>query len=170
MEVIIAAVAVTVVLFAWVSWTASRVDRLLDRTTHARSSLDAQLVRRAAALQALASRSELGPEVQQRLLALAAASLDADASTREAAENDLSRALRELPAGADPALLEDLTEAARRVVLARRFYNDAVRDTVSLRRRRLPRLFRMGGREPLPAFFEIDDALPAVAPPRPAHR
>ncbi|HST65003.1 MAG TPA: DUF3048 domain-containing protein, partial [Mycobacteriales bacterium] len=48
-------------------------------------------------------------------------------------------------AGADPALLADLTDAARRVALARRFYNDAVRDTRLLRRRRMPRLLRLGG-------------------------
>ena len=169
MEVILAAVAVTVVLLGWVHWTASRVDRLHDRTAHARASLDAQLVRRAAALQALAQESGdvLGPQPSARLLALAAASLDADGSTREAVENDLSRALRELPPGADPALLADLADAARRVGFARRFYNDAVRDTVSLRRGRVPRLFRLGGREPLPAFFEIDDAVPALAPPAP---
>jgi hypothetical protein len=44
------------------------------------------------------------------------------------------------------------------VVLARRFYNDAVRDTRSLRSRRLPRLLAPAGRRPLPAFFEIADA------------
>ena len=55
------------------------------------------------------------------------------------------------------------------MALARRFYNDAVRDTVSLRRRRLPRLFRLGGAEPLPAFFEIDDTVP-VPDPHPARR
>jgi hypothetical protein len=166
-EVIIAAVAVTVLLFVWVSWTATRVDRLHGRTALARASLDSALVRRAAALQALASQSadELGRAREARLLALAAASLDADESTREAVENDLSRALREIPADADPALLADLTDAARRVALARRFYNDAVRDTVSLRRRRVPRLFRLAGAEPLPAFFEIDDTIP-VAPAR----
>ena len=167
MEVILAAAAVTVVLFGWVSWTASRVDRLHDRTAHARSALDAQLVRRAAALQALASRSELGPAAEARLLAIAAASLDADASTREAAENDLSRALRDLPPDAGAEQLDDLTDAARRVAYARRFYNDAVRDTVSLRRGRVPRWFRLGGREPLPAFFEIDDTVPEIAPVRP---
>lgn len=170
MEVILAAVVVTGVLLAWVSWTASRVDRLHDRTSLARQSLDAQLVRRAAALQALASHSAaaLGPDREGRLLTLAAASLDADDLTREATENDLSRALREIPGTVEPALLSDLTEAAGRVALARRFYNDAVRDTVSLRRGRVPRLFRLGGREPLPAFFEIDDTLPPVG--RPARR
>jgi hypothetical protein len=47
------------------------------------------------------------------------------------------------------------------VALARRFYNDAVRDTVSLRRRRMPRLLRLAGAEPLPVFFEIDDTIPS---------
>jgi hypothetical protein len=166
-EVIIAAVAVTVVLFVWVSWTATRVDRLQGRTAQARAALDSALVRRAAALQALASRSaaELGPAREARLLALAFASLEADESIREAVENDLSRALRDIPAGAGPELLADLTDAARRVALARRFYNDAVRDTVSLRRGRVPRLFRLAGAEPLPAFFEIDDTVPVTPVP-----
>ena len=165
---ILAAGAVVAVLFAWVSWTATRVGRLHDRTALARQSLDAQLVRRAAALQALASHSAaaLGPDREARLLALAAASLDADDTTREATENDLSRALRDIPGTVEPELLADLSEAARRVALARRFYNDAVRDTRSLRRGRVPRLFRLGGREPLPVFFEIDDTVPAVVPAR----
>ena len=170
MEVILATGVAAVLLTLWVGWTASRIDRLHDRTSAARVSLDAQLVRRAAALQALAERSaaELGAERAARLTALAAASLDADVTTREAAENDLSRALRDIPASADPALLGDLADAARRVALGRRFYNDAVRDTVSLRRGRLPRLFRLGGRRPLPAFFEIDDMVPDLRPPAPA--
>ncbi len=151
-------------------WTATRIDRLHDRTAAARSSLDAQLVRRAAALQALVGRSagELGPARAARLRLLASASLDADPSTREGAENDLSRALQEIPDEVEPAVLGDLADAARRVALARRFYNDAVRDTRSLRRRRLPRLFRLGGRRPLPAFFEIDDTVPAARRPAPA--
>ncbi len=71
------------------------------------------------------------------------------------------------PAGADPgAAGATCTDAARRVALARRFYNDAVRDTVLLRRRRLPRLLRLGGAQPLPAFFEIDDTVPVPAPQR----
>lgn len=162
MEVLLAVGAVVLLLALWLDWTATRVHRLHDRTAAARAQLDAQLVRRAAALQALATRSAaaLGPSASQRLAELAAASLDADTPTRESAENDLSRALHELPPGADPAQLDDLADAARRVTLARRFYNDAVRDTVALRRRRLARLFRLGGRRPLPTFFEIDDTVP----------
>jgi hypothetical protein len=171
-EVMVALVVVAALLCVWVGWTSARVDRLHGRTTSARTSLDAQLVRRAAALQALAEApaDTLGPELAGRLGALAAASLDADPSTRESAENDLSRALHAIPAGVDGALLGDLADAARRVAFARRFYNDAVRDTVALRRRRLPRLFRLGGRQPLPVFFEIDDTAPKILRPTPAGR
>jgi hypothetical protein len=42
------------------------------------------------------------------------------------------------------------------VALARRFYNDAVRDTHALRRRRLTRLLRVHASRPLPRFFDID--------------
>lgn len=170
MEVILALAGLTVLLFVWVGWTSRRVRLLSDRTSTARSSLDAQLVRRAAALQALAEGSALDPELAARLRTLAGASLDADPSAREAAENDLSRALHDIPADVDAALLGDLADAARRVAFARRFYNDAVRDTVSLRRGRLPRLFRLGGGQPLPAFFEIDDDAPKLLRPTPAGR
>jgi hypothetical protein len=43
-----------------------------------------------------------------------------------------------------------------------------VRDTRALRGRRVPRLFRLGGRRPLPAYFEIDDT--GLAGPAPTDR
>jgi hypothetical protein len=164
---VVTVVAVVVLFATWITWTATRLDRLHGRVDAARASLDAQLVRRAAALQALVDRSvvELGDARARQLRAVARASLDADLATREAAENDLSRALHGIPADLDPALLADLADAARRMAFARRFYNDAVRDTVSLRRGRLPRLLRLGGRRPVPTFFEIDDTVPPVTAP-----
>jgi hypothetical protein len=153
-------VVVVAALFAtWVTWTATRVDRLHIRVDAARATLDAQLVRRAAAVQALVDRDpdRLGPAAAERLRAAVRTALDADDGVRESAENDLGRALLELPAGLDPALLRDLTDTSTRVLLARRFHNDAVRDTRALRGRRIPRLFRLGGRRPVPTFFEIDE-------------
>jgi hypothetical protein len=61
------------------------------------------------------------------------------------------------------ALRTDLAGTATRVLLARRFYNDAVRDTRELRGRRLPRLLRLHARRPLPRYFDIDDRLDGVA-------
>jgi hypothetical protein len=166
---VVTVVTVVVLLATWITWTATRVDRLHGRVDAARASLDAQLVRRAAALQALVEppTPALDPDLATRLRAVARASLDADPTTREAAENDLTRALYEIPGDLHPDLLADLADAARRVAFARRFYNDAVRDTAALRRARLPRLLRLGGRRPLPAFFEIDDTVPRVAARRP---
>jgi 8-oxo-dGTP pyrophosphatase MutT (NUDIX family) len=54
-----------------------------------------------------------------------------------------------------PALIAELADAEARVLLARRFHNDAVRDTLALRERRPVRLLRLGGTAPLPTYFEI---------------
>ena len=53
--------------------------------------------------------------------------------------------------------LRRISEAATRVLIARRFFNDAVRDTRTLRARRMPRLLRLAGHRELPQFFDIDD-------------
>lgn len=152
------AVAVVVLLAVWVTWTANRIDRLEERVRSARAALDAQLVRRAAAAQALADEHEgLSPALRTSLRGAAQEALGADDTRREAAENDLGRLFGQVDAAVVPG---DLREAASRVGLARRFYNDAVRDLRDLRGQRLPRLFRLGARRPVPSFFEIDDRLP----------
>jgi hypothetical protein len=58
------------------------------------------------------------------------------------------------------ALQADVQGTAVRIGLARRFYNDAVRDTRALRRRRVSRLLRLHATRPLPRFFDIDARLP----------
>jgi hypothetical protein len=157
--VTIIAVLVVALLASWVTFTATRVDRLHGRVDKARAALETQLVRRAAAAQALVDRAgpRISAERADRLRVAARVALAAEDGVRESAENDLARALQDLPADLDPALLQDLTDATTRVLLARRFYNDAVRDTQALRRRFLPRLLRLGGRRPVPTFFEIDE-------------
>jgi hypothetical protein len=105
----------------------------------------------------MCSRPREGPE----LAAAAAASRAPSAGDREAAENRLGRLLRQVPAGVRPP---ELDEAAVRLGLARHFYNDAVRDTRSLRRRRLSRLLRLHASRPWPRYFDIDDGLDAVHP------
>ena len=53
------------------------------------------------------------------------------------------------------ALVAELADAEARVLLARRFHNDAVRDTLALRERRTVRWLKLSGRAPLPTYFEI---------------
>ena len=59
------------------------------------------------------------------------------------------------PASVPAGVIAELADAEARVVLARRFHNDAVRDTLALRERRLVRLFRLAGTAKLPTYFEI---------------
>ncbi|EHK81152.1 NUDIX hydrolase, partial [Saccharomonospora azurea SZMC 14600] len=83
---------------------------------------------------------------------------------REAAENELTRRLADVDRSVLPAALTDeLNDAEERVVIARRVYNDAVRDAEALRRRRRVRYFRLAGTAPTPEYFEI--AEPDLANP-----
>ncbi|MDQ4116825.1 MAG: hypothetical protein M3235_07645, partial [Actinomycetota bacterium] len=90
---------------------------------------------------------------------------------REAAENVLTRQLVAVDvAGLDAQLVDELADAQQLVVLARRVHNDAVRDTLGLRSRRLVRWLRLAGTAPVPVYFEIVDPEPdrsgATAGPR----
>ena len=108
-----------------------------------------------------------GPDGQgRRLIALADAAERAPRSARETAENELSAALAIGRRGADcpPALVAELADAEARVLLARRFHNDAVRDTLALRERPAVRLLRLGGHAPLPTYFEIAERSPTSRP------
>jgi hypothetical protein len=156
-----------VLLLLWTGWTLTRLRRLESRVARAWIALETQLQRRAGVAEELARNfpGSVGEGHAARLAAAAAEARSPDGGDRELAENALGRELRELPPdlpGVPTALRNDLVGTATRVGLARRFYNDAVRDTHLLRRRRLPRLMRLHGSRPLPRFFDIDDRLDGV--------
>jgi hypothetical protein len=172
---LLVAVVVLLLLLAWSLWTLTRLRRLSGRVDRAWTALETQLLRRAGLADELAREhaDALDPGTAQRLAAAAAATRTPPSGDRELAENALGRELRELPADlAVPAALHaDLTGTGTRLQLARRFYNDAVRDTRDLRHRRLARLVRVHARRPLPRFFDIDDGLgPALSAAPPADR
>ena len=137
----------------YVSWRATRLDRLHVRLETARAGLDAALVRRAAVALELAASRQLDPATSLLLAAAAHEARIADADNREFAESDLSRALRAVVDQPDfrrtlaaredgTALLEDLDAAIRKVSYARSFYNNAVTATRAARRKLpAPRLF-----------------------------
>ena len=167
-------IAVVLVLVAvYLSWTAGRLDRLHCRLDAARAALDAQLLRRASVAQELATAGVLDPASSIVLYQAAHAARQAEEEQREVAESELSQALRavfaedaqvdvvrEAPGG--EAALGELTEAVRRVPMARRFHNDAVRAARALRRHRKVRWFRLAGHAPFPMAFEMDDEPPAA--------
>lgn len=167
---LIGAVLVAVLLTSWVTFTVTRLDRLHARVDAAQAALDAQLVRRAAALLHVAeSAGEVVRDDQRiRLEAVAGNALNASLEDREAVENAVGRAVVELAAQQNhlpAAATDELREAGARVLIARRFYNDAVRDTRALRGRRMPRLLRLAGHRDMPQFFDIDDTPPDYDPP-----
>ena len=155
-------------LLVWTAWTLTRLGRLESRVDRAWTALDTQLQRRAHVAEELVRHhpAALGPDAAARLDRAAAEARAPGDADREMAENALGRVLRELPGelpGVPDPLLTDLTGTATRVALARRFYNDAVRDTRALRRRRLCRLLRLHAGRPLPRYFDIDDRLHVAA-------
>jgi hypothetical protein len=166
-------IAVVFLIGVYVSWRATRLDRLHVRVETARAALDAALVRRAAVALELAASRLLDPATSLVLATAAHEARTADADNREFAESDLSRALRAVADQPDFAgtvtggdegagVVEELSSSAAKVAYARRFYNDAVAQARAARRKPLIRVLPLAGRAALPDFFEIDDDPPAV--------
>lgn len=152
-------VAAVLLVGLWVFQTANRLDRLHVRYDLSWQALDGALARRAVVARAVAVDAYGGGPDGRRLAALAGAAERAPRSGREAAENELSGALGRVdPSSLPLALVAELADAEARVLLARRFHNDAVRDTLALRERPLVRTLRLGGTAALPTYFEISES------------
>lgn len=162
-------IVVLLVLGTWAFQTANRLDRLHVRYDLSWQSLDAALARRAVVARAVAADAYPGAPEGRRLSALADAAERAPRSAREQAENELSAALSTVDTARLPAaLVAEMADAEARVLLARRFHNDAVRDTLALRERTMVRALRLGGHAPAPTYFEIAERAPesSAAAPR----
>ncbi|MBL1067303.1 hypothetical protein [Streptomyces sp. 7-21] len=169
--ILVCSAAALLLVAVYLSWTAGRLDRLHARIDAARAALDAQLLRRASITQELATSGVFDPAASMVLYQAAHAARLAEDDQREVAESELSQALRavfadgaqvravgEAPGGEDT--VAELTAAVRRVPMARRFHNDAVRAARALRRHRTVRWLRLAGHAPAPLAFEMDDEPP----------
>ncbi|MFZ0325598.1 MAG: hypothetical protein WAN48_15880 [Actinomycetes bacterium] len=170
---LLAVVGLLALLGLFLRGLAGRVDRINLRVEAARDALDAQLVRRAAVVTELAASGLLDPASAVLLGEAAHESQSAPEGAREAAESSLSQDLRLVLDDAGGAevladdsvgreLLVDLRQACDRAVLARRFYNDAVRASLELRHRPLVRTLHLYGHSHAPASIELDDAPPVA--------
>ena len=131
-----------------------RLHRLHIRVDAARAGLEVALARRAAAATQAGVVIPGSPTASVVPFAV---------HDPEAAANDLGRALARLDRAAlPPDVRAALADAEQLLVLARRVYNDAVRDTLGLRDHRLVRWLRLAGTAPMPAYFEIADPAPAL--------
>ena len=167
--------------------TAHRLDRLHIRTDLARASLAGLLERRHTVAAAVARYlSERDPDTAAQLThALsdarshspdAVAGIDPtpaptrprpgrgeagrgdDAPDAEQAENRLGVLLAGVDLTTLPRdLADEIDDVTDRVSMARRFYNDAVRDTRALREKSLVRALRLAGRAQMPDYVELVD-------------
>lgn len=148
--------AMVLITVVWAYQTAHRLDRLHVRYDLSWQALDGALARRAVVARAVAADAYGSRPAGRRLAALADDAERASRAAREAAENELSAALAQVdPASIPVTLVAELADAEARVLLARRFHNDAVRDTLALRERVLVRWLHLGGTAAMPTYFEI---------------
>lgn len=154
--------AALVVVFGLVQIaTANRLDRLHVRMDAGWAALDNALARRALLARAVAVTA-LDDEVAARLGTGAHRAETANRAERELAENVLTELLGRVDRTRLPApLAADLADAEQRIMIARRVHNDAVRDTLTVRRLRRVRYFHLAGTAPLPEYFEIAEPEPA---------
>jgi hypothetical protein len=171
---IVGLAAILAVMALYCFYTAKRLDRLHERIDMAGLALDAQLRNRAVASRDLLRTGVVIGATEAGLdRALAQAERCSGLGhEREVAENAVSRLLADI-AEEQPLLFlapgeaaVEVHDEALRASFARRFYNDTVRDALTVRDKRVVRWLRLAGHAPHPAYFEMDDEeLPSPSVP-----
>jgi hypothetical protein len=161
------AVALVILLFAWyLSFSASRLDRLHHRVETSWEHLDALLQRRAALALEISHQTDLDPATDLLLTQSAYISREDTIMDRDDAERSLSESLKFLRESArggevlisDP-LLNELTVLTEKVTLAISIHLEAVNSVAKLRSRRIYRLFHLAGKAKLPKVYSFEEDL-----------
>ena len=154
-----------IVLIGWyLSFSASRLDRLHHRVETSWATLDSLLQKRAALAQEIVAESNLDPATAYLISTSATAARDANIIERSAVESVLSEALKlvqnaaldnslELPS----ELLVELSDLTSKVKLAINIHLEAVNATRNVRSQLIIRLFRLAGKAPLPVRYAFED-------------
>jgi hypothetical protein len=151
-------------VFIWyLTFLATRLDRLHHRVETSWANLDGLLQRRAAVALEIA-RSEIADPASAMLLTAAAyQAREAIIENRSAAESGLSGALGLLLADgqssqrpAEVDLLRELSALTDKIRIAMALHVDAVTRTHLVRRKFIVRIFRLAGTAPLPITYEFE--------------
>ena len=154
-----------VAFIAWyLSYSATRLDRLHHQVETSWAHLDSLLQRRAAIAIEIA-RSEISDPAASLLLTFAAhQAREASVKDRSQAESGLSGALGMLLESADQisgqhekALVLELKELNEKIKMAIAIHVDAVNRTTMVRAKPIIRLFRLAGNAPEPVVYEFED-------------
>ena len=150
------------VLFLWyLSFTATRLDRLHHRVETSWAALDSLLQRRAAVALEIAHSSFADPGLALILNQAAHQAREAEISERSEAESGLTGALglllMNIHENTDDALLKELSDITDKVRVAVKLHVEAVNRTQMVRRKLIVKTFRLAGRAPLPTIHKFED-------------
>ncbi len=156
--------ALLVLLILWyLTFTATRLDRLHHRVETSWANLDVLLQKRAAVALEIAHSDIADPASSMLLTAAAYQARDANIQNRSQAESGLSGALgllledsQHLATAADSALLTELSGLTDKIRVAIAIHTDAVARTQMVRRKFIVKLFRLAGTAPLPITYEFE--------------
>ena len=158
------AVLIVVMLGWYLSFSASRLDRLHHRVETSWATLDSLLHQRAALAQEIVAESNLDPATAYLISTSASAARFANLEERSFAESVLSESLKLVQSAAHNELLElptpllvELSDLTSKVKLAINIHIEAVNATRNVRKKIFIRLFRLAGKAPLPVRYEFED-------------
>lgn len=153
------------VIIGWyLSFLASRLDRLHHRVETSWATLDSLLQQRAALAQQIVAESNLDPATAYLISISAISARKASIIERSAAESVLSEALKLVQSSArdnslklPSELLIELSDITNKVKMAINIHLEAVNATRNVRSKIFIRLFRLAGKAPLPVRYEFED-------------
>ncbi len=150
------------ILFLWyLSFSATRLDRLHHRVETSWANLDGLLQRRAAVALEIAHSELVDPATSLILTSASHQAREAAISARSEAESGLSGALGllltdQLATGVEKDLLRELAELTDKIRVAISLHVDAVTRTQMVREKLVFRIFRLAGTAPLPIKYEFE--------------
>jgi hypothetical protein len=156
-------VGLAILIFWYLTFSASRLDRLHHRVETSWATLDSLLQRRAAIALEIARSAITDPATSLLLTASAYQARSADIEDRSSAESVLSGALgmmlaerESIVAKSDQALLHELEQLSDKIKVAIAIHVESVTRTQLIRSKLVFRLFRLAGTAPLPVTYEFE--------------
>lgn len=163
MEFPIFAIPLFVLIFIWyLTFSATRLDRLHQRVETSWANLDAILQRRASLALELTHFPEIDPAANLLLTSAAHHARAADISERSEAESALTAALILLRQESSlvekhPEIFEELDQVTERLRVGISLHVEGVSAARARRSKLIYKLFRLAGRAPLPVKYAFED-------------
>ena len=147
----------------YLTFLATRLDRLHHRVETSWANLDVLLQKRAAVALEIAHSDIADPASALLLTGAAYQARDAEIESRSVAESGLSGALgllledsQHLATAADNALLSELSALTDKIRVAIALHTNAVSRTQMVRSKFIVKVFRLAGTAPLPVTYEFE--------------